>query len=1062
MSKTTFLRKAQLLKLIDRLPGTIFEYREKSDGNRSFPYSTVAIEEIFFATPKELAKNGELAWDRLTAESANELRQKLDVSARTFEELQLIIQTCSPQGRLHWIRMHALPERASDGGTVWHGHLENITSQHEAEEAAKQNAAFLNMIFENLEDQFYYTDPQGRLLGANATCYRHHGFESVDEIIGKTGQDLYGGEKGKAAFESELGIMASDETVRDREKHVQDDGSIIHLESVKCPLKSRSGRVIGLAGISRDVTAQVLREEELIRAKLEAEQSSSFIRAIFDNLEDRFYFKDRNSRILGGNKAWVKFCDVSSIDELVGKTDIDLYPELGQQQFDNEQRQMANDEVMRFRERHVEADESIIYVEAVKCPMKNEEGEIIGVAGISRDVTKQVLHEEELVLAKQEAERSASFIRAIFDNLEDLFYYKNRQSQILGGNKAWVTSFGLSSIEELIGKTDRDFFPALQAQQLYDNEQRQMAGGEVTRIRERHTDKDGNIIHFESVKCPMKNEEGEVIGVAGISRDITTQVENEERIAKAQQEAEDANKAKSSFLAMMSHEIRTPMNGVIGASSLLMGTDLNEEQEEFVHTIQVSGENLMTIINDILDYSKIEAEKIELEAVPFSPRECIENAFDLFVQAAAKKNIELLYYVEPDVPAGLVGDPTRIRQIVVNLLGNAVKFTKKGEVNLQVSLLSLDEKTRNCKLQFSVHDTGIGISEEAQKKLFHSFTQADTSSTRKYGGTGLGLAISRKLTELMGGKVWIESEKGKGSTFHFTADLMVAESFKQPKTLELDSEKLKGKRVLIVDDNETNRNILCTQMGQWGAIPQAFAYPEEVLPHLRKATPYDIMLLDYQMPVMDGATLAKAIYKLPDYPQVPIFILSSSYENIAAHPSISARMAKPVKVEKLRQQMLQFLEKKSDAGLRKKKLKKVTSVKRTHNLRLLVAEDNPINKRVVQMMLHRLGYTENTVFVDDGKLAVDAIMDSEYDVILMDVQMPNMNGIDATIAIRKHTGSKTKPWIIALTAGVMQDERQRIDDAGMNDFLAKPLAIEQLEDRLKVISEILEDSEKTE
>jgi len=930
MSKTTFLRKTQLLNLIDRLPGTIFEYREKPDGKRNFPYSTIAIEEIFFATPKELAKNGELAWDRLTAESANELRQKLDMSAQTLEELQLVIQTCSPQGRLHWIRMHALPEKSSDGGTVWHGHLKNITTQHEAAEAAKQSAAFLNMIFENLEDHFYYKDTQGRMLGANATCYRHHGFKSVDDIIGKTDQDLYGGEQGKEAFESELGIMVSGKIVRNREKHVQDDGSIVYLESVKSPLKSKSNRIIGLAGISRDVTAQVQREEELIRAKQEAEQSASFIRAIFDNLEDRFYYKDRNSRILGGNKAWLNASRASSINELVGKTDIDIHP----------------------------------------APM---------------------------------------------------------------------------------------------GQQLFDNEQRQMANDKVTRVRECHTNpEDGSFLYLESVKCPMKNDEGEVIGVAGISRDITEQVENEERITKAQQEAEDANKAKSSFLAMMSHEIRTPMNGVIGASSLLMGTDLNEEQEEFVHTIQVSGENLMTIINDILDYSKIEAEKIELEAVPFSPRECIENAFDLFVQAAAKKNIELLYYVEPNVPPGLVGDPTRIRQIVVNLLGNAVKFTDDGEVNLHVSLLSLDEKTRNCKIQFSVHDTGIGISEEAQKKLFQSFTQADTSSTRKYGGTGLGLAISRKLTELMGGKVWIESEEGKGSTFHFTADLMVAESFKQPKTWELDSEKLRGKRVLIVDDNETNRNILCAQMGQWGAIPQAFAHPEEVLPHLRKATPYDIMLLDYQMPVMDGATLAKAIYKLPDHPQVPILILSSSYENIAAHPSISARMAKPVKVEKLRQQMLQFLEEKSDTDLRKKKLKKDTSPKRTHNLKLLVAEDNPINKRVVQMMLHRLGYTENTVFVDDGQKALDAIMDAEYDVILMDVQMPNMNGLDATIAIRKHSGSKTKPWIIALTAGVMQDERKKIDDSGMNDFLAKPLAIEQLEDKLKKISEVLEDPEKAE
>jgi len=794
MNKTKFLRKQQLLELVDHLPGTLFQYQEWTDGRIAFPYSTQAIENIFFASPKELSKDGNLAWDRLTGESAKEVKEKLAQSAQTLEKFHAIFCVRSPQDRLHWIKTHALPERLKNGSILWHGHMENITEKHNADEAAKQKAALINVIFENLPDQIYYMDHEARMLGLNPACCAHHR-RAPEEMVGKTTLDFYPNEIGQKLHREEQALMAKGEPLREREKHVQEDGRITYLESVKTPLCSESGRIIGLAGISRDVTSQV---------------------------------------------------------------------------------------------------------------------------------------------------------------------------------------------------------------------------------------------------------------------------ENEKRLMQAQQDAEDANKAKSSFLAMMSHEIRTPMNGVIGASSLLMGTDLNEEQEEFVQTIQVSGENLMTIINDILDYSKIEAEKIELEAVPFSPRECIENAFDLFVQAAAKKNIELLYYVEPDVPAGLVGDPTRIRQIVVNLLGNAVKFTEEGEVNLRVSLLSFDEKSLNCKVQFSVHDTGIGISEEAQKKLFQSFTQADTSSTRKYGGTGLGLAISRKLTELMGGKIWIESEEGKGSTFHFTVDVQVAESFEQPKTWELDKEKLNGKRVLIVDDNETNRDILCAQMGQWGAIPQAFAHPEEVLPHLRKATPYDIMLLDYQMPVMDGATLAKAIYKLPDHPQVPIFILSSSYENIAAHPSISARMAKPVKVEKLHQQMLQFLEEKSNIKLRRKKLKKDRSPKRTHNLKLLVAEDNPINRRVVQMMLHRLGYTENTVFVDDGKLAVEAMLDTEYDVILMDVQMPNMNGLDATIAIRKNSGSKTKPWIIALTAGVMQDERKKIDDSGMNDFLAKPLAIEQLEDRLKKISEELGDSKKSE
>jgi PAS domain S-box-containing protein len=920
MGKTKFLLKKQLLKLVDRLPGTIFQYREWPDKRSTFPYSNSAIEEIFFATPKELAKDGNLAWSRITEKSATELRKILDMSAFQLEVFQAVILTNFPQDRAHWIRIHAVPERLRDGSTLWHGHMENITAQHEAEEAAKQKTALLNVIFENLEDHFYYKDTKGRLLGANATCYRYHGFRSEAEIKGKTDQELYPGEQGKEGFDLEQSIMKSGKTHREREKHINDDGSIIYLESLKSSLRSKSGRIIGLAGISRDITSQVEHEEQLIQAKQDAEQSASFIRAIFDNLEDRFYYKDRQSHILGGNKAWIKSMGASAIEELLGKTDIDMHPApLGQQLFDNEQRQMADDEVMR--------------------------------------------------------------------------------------------------------------------------------------IRERHTLPDGTVEYLEAVKCPMKNDQGEIIGLAGISRNITKQVENEKHLIAAQLESEEANKAKSSFLAMMSHEIRTPMNGVIGAASLLLGTKLSEPQEEFVHTIQVSGENLMTIINDILDYSKIEAGKIDMESVPFNLRECMEDAFDLFTQAAAKKNLELLCDVEPDVPECLRGDPTRLRQVVVNLLGNAIKFTEKGEVSVQVSLSLRNEKSASCQLQFAVRDTGIGISEEAQKRLFQSFTQADVSSTRKYGGTGLGLVISRRLTELMGGEIWLESEEGKGSIFRFTTEFPIA-SMPEKKVAPTFSEQLKGKRVLIVDDNETNRKILATQMEQWEAIPELFSHPELVIEHLKQAPPYDIILLDFHMPVMDGAELAKSIYKLPNYPSTPIMILSSSFEIVPPHPSISSRMAKPIKMSKLQQQMLLLLNQERQTGKSQNHTGSHHRSKKKLALRILVAEDNPINQRVAQMMLQRLG-CENAVFVEDGREAVAAVIDAEYDVVLMDVQMPHMNGLDATTEIRKHIGKKDEPWIIALTAGVMEDERKKIMQCGMNDFLAKPMAVDQLEKRLLTVNDMI-------
>ncbi len=721
LHKRIFLRKPQLLKLINRLPGTVYQYRQWKNGRCTFPFSTLGIEQIFFATPVDLAKNGQLAWDRVCPESIDLVRDTLKKSAENLEEFEITFRIQTPNDTLHWIRNHALPERQRDGSTLWYGHLEDITAHYRADEEAKQKAALLNVIFKNLPDQIYYMDRSSRILGVNPACYTYHG-KTAEEMIGKTDLDFYPDDEiGKKLYDEEQQLMEAGKVFREQEKHVRDDGSIVYLESVKSPLHSPSGRVIGLAGISRNITQQVEREEALLRAKNEAEQSAAFIHAIFDNLEDQFYYKDRQSKVLGGNLAWLKSRQVKSIDELIGKTDSDLHP----------------------------------------APL---------------------------------------------------------------------------------------------GQQLYDNEQRQMENGEVTRIRERHERKNGDIEYLESVKCPMRDEKGNVIGVAGISRNITRQVENETQLIKAQQDAEAANKAKSAFLAMMSHEIRTPMNGVIGAASLMLGTELSPQQEEFIRTIQISGENLLTIINDILDYSKIEAGKVELEAEPFNVRECIEDAFDLFTHLASKKNIELLYHIEPDIPLMLTGDTTRLRQVLVNLLGNAIKFTENGDVRLKVR--SLNTNNDNLQLQFEISDTGIGIADEHKDQLFQAFTQADVSNTRKYGGTGLGLTISRRLTELMGGKIWFESKKGEGSTFFFTATLPVADvSVEKPRFMPIES--LRGKHALIVDDNATNRWLLSDQLAQWGVISEAFEHPKKALEQLQNGHTYDIALIDFQMPEMDGSELAK-------------------------------------------------------------------------------------------------------------------------------------------------------------------------------------------------------------
>ncbi len=645
-----------------------------------------------------------------------------------------------------------------------------------------------------------------------------------------------------------------------------------------------------------------------------------------------------------------------------------------------------------------------------------------------------------------------TFLDLVFKNLPDQLYYKDRQARLLGINPACYLHHGASSAEELLGKTDAEIKPGSVGQLSYEQELRQMDENETIRNREEYTLKDGTLCHIENIKKPLLKESGEVIGLVGVTRDISAQVKNEQERVLAQKEAEDANKAKSSFLAMMSHEIRTPMHGIIGAASLLKQAALSSDQMALVDTIETSGEGLMTVLNDILDYSKIEAGKIQLEMIPFTLRNCIHEAFNLFTEPANEKQIELLLYTDNNVPEALAGDPSRLRQILLNLIGNAVKFTKSGEICVHVQFLPKNETVDHPHLQFSVRDTGVGIPKATQKKLFNAFTQADISSTREYGGTGLGLVISRRLAELMGGTMWLESQENEGSTFYFTIDLPTSSPVRS-RALTPPKNGLTGQRVLLVDDNETNRNILTTQLETWGAETVAFSDPEEVLPHLRKHPPYDLAILDYRMPKMNGADLAKAIHSEPDIQIMPIVLLSSSYEEISHHPSVSFRLAKPVRIKKLHNKLIELLstEEKPKTSPQKPQTQ---SLEKDTTTSILLVEDKPENQALICKMIKAVGYL-CVQTADDGLEALNAVKDTPFDIILMDVQMPNMNGLESTKAIRKHTQSRKKPWIVGLTAGVTQEERDLMDDSGMNDLLPKPMKLDQLKTTLDKAKDLL-------
>ncbi|MDP3070747.1 MAG: PAS domain S-box protein [Opitutaceae bacterium] len=813
----------------------------------------------------------------------------------------------------------------------------------------------------------------------------------------------------------------------DREwTYVRKDGTRVPVLLSVTALRDPSGTITGFLGIARDITTR--RRAEAARDRLEA-----LLRQTGEMAKVGGWELDLATL----QPIWsLETCRIHEIDPPVApplEQAINFYPPEARPLIEAAVREgIAHGTPWDLELPLITAKGRRIWVRTQGRALRRE-GVTVKLFGALQDITERRQAEAEL-------RASEARFRALALHAPVGIFQTDAQGACHYVNDRWSALAGLAPTEAAADGWSSALHPEDRAA-IFAEWQAFSRGEREFALEYRFLHRDGSVVWVAGSAVPLRDPAGGLLGYLGTVTDITARKELDRNLAAARDHAVEASRLKSEFLATMSHEIRTPMNGVLGMTALLRDTRLSPVQADYLRTIETSGESLLGIINDILDFSKIEAGKIELDVTEFSLRQAVEDALDLFAARALEKNIELACIIGPGVPTRIAADVTRLRQIIVNLLSNALKFTATGEVLLTVEIESEGGQQR---LKFAVKDTGIGISPEGMARLFKSFSQVDVSTTRRYGGTGLGLAISRKLVELMGGTMWVESQLGEGSTFSFTMAMNPVQAAPAPANLEF-----KGRRLLIVDDHATNRRVLSSHATAWGMIVEEATSAAAALTLLATDRECDIAVIDADLPEMAGDEFVRALREIPGR-RSPRLVLLTALGHTPIDAVIAQTVAKPIKAETLRAAIA--------AALRDQPISVRTRAPfapPSHDpelalrcpLKLLVAEDNAVNQRVAMLLLQRLGY--QATLVGNGLEAVAAAGSEDYDAILMDVEMPLLDGSEATRKIRELRGSPTRPWIIALTAGAMQGDRERCLSAGMNDFLSKPVRPNALSDALE-------------
>jgi two-component system, sensor histidine kinase and response regulator len=914
---------------------------------------------------------------------------------------------------------------------AWMSSTRRVAQQ--ALEALRESSGRFRTAFEDAPFGMCLTTLDSKFLQVNAALCEMLGY-SERELLALSWPDLTPPEDLQRSREAAAVALGPGlPSVELEKRYIHKAGNVIWARAKLSVVRDSRG----------NPTHYVTHIEDITERK-RAEEARAFLASIVSSSDDAIIGKDLNGTILSWNKAAERLYGYSS-EEMAGRSISLLIPADRAHELPSILKRIELGEAVEHYETvRVRKNGEQIEVSTTISPIRDATGTIIGASAVAHDITERKRMEKEL-------RASEEHYRLLFNRNLAGVVRTTMDGRILDCNESLARLLGYTSARELSQHNMQEFWSDVDDRltMLRALKESRSLSNYESRLRRR----DGRQIWaIANINFVEENSEGDRVLETTII-DITVRKQVEEQMQKAKEAAEAASRAKSDFLANMSHEIRTPLNGIMGMTDLVLDTELSLGQREDLNTVKTSAEALQRVIDDILDFSKIEARKLDLERIEFNLRGCVEAACKALAVRAAEKNLELACHFAADLPVSLLGDPGRLRQIIINLVGNAIKFTDRGEVVVHV------EKTSGAadevELHFSIRDTGIGIPLDKQKTIFEAFTQADSSFTRKFGGTGLGLSISSLLVGMMGGRVWVESELGQGSTFHFTARLDVAHPHEEP--VRPSKAILQGLPIMVVDDNATSRRIMGELLSGWGTKPILSAAAFDALEGLKQAykagAPYPLVIVDAQMPEMDGFALAERVLQDAQLGGTTFIMLTSAGQRGDAtrcrEIGISAYLTKPVGEAEFLEALLQALG--GAKGRERSQLITRHSLSETRRrLRILVVEDNLVNQHLALRLLQKQGYS--AVAAASGREALDALQQQSFNAVLMDVQMPDMDGFETTQAIRElERGTGKHLPVVAMTAHAMQGDRERCLSAGMDGYVAKPIKSKELYSAIEAV-----------